>query len=180
MARRALLLLLDRAEQLTPRCIARDAVRRAVDAAYLHFEAGDSRRAEAKLRDVVAPSRRGGFAPNSCFSRASGCTERPDEAKALFSRVLDEAGDDRQTLGIAHEGVAACSIWVFERFEEALEHTRSPWPWQRARRRRARSRHDHRDSARRRCSVVARRPRPQSGRWRFGTLLKTFASWISR
>ena len=30
-------------------------MRRGVEAAYLHFEAGDARRAEAKLRELIAP-----------------------------------------------------------------------------------------------------------------------------
>jgi DNA-binding CsgD family transcriptional regulator len=117
-------LLLDRAEQLTPSLHREDAVLRAVDAAYLHFEAGDSRRAEAKLRDVIAPLPAGRLRARALVVLARiRLYERPDEAKELFLQVLDEAGDDRQTLGIAHEGVAACSIWVFERFEEALKHT---------------------------------------------------------
>ena len=52
-------LILERAEQLTPPASQDEAVRRGVEAAYLHFEAGDSRRAEAKLRDLIAPLPRG-------------------------------------------------------------------------------------------------------------------------
>ena len=54
-ALRSAALMLDRASELTPPIAADDALRRAVDAAYLHFESGDSRRAEAQLRDVIAP-----------------------------------------------------------------------------------------------------------------------------
>ena len=43
-------LMLDRSSELTPTDRVDDAVRRAVGAAYLHFESGDSRRAEAQLR----------------------------------------------------------------------------------------------------------------------------------
>ena len=49
--------------------------------------------------------------------------EAPAEARELFAQVVEEAGDDRQTLAVAHEGVAACSIWMFERFDEVLQHT---------------------------------------------------------
>ena len=117
-------LLLDCAEQLTPPVSRDDAVRRAVEAAYLHFEAGDSRRAEAKLQEVIAP-----LQPGSLRARALAVLarirlyERPDEARELFARVIDEAGDDRHTLGVAHEGAAACSIWMFERFDDAVRHT---------------------------------------------------------
>ena len=117
-------LLLERAEQLTPSVLQEDAVRRGVDAAYLHFESGDSRRAERKLGEVVAP-----LAPGPQRARALVVLarirlyERPDEARALFVTVVDEAGHDRHTLGVAHEGVAACSIWMFEGFDDAVRHT---------------------------------------------------------
>ena len=118
-------LLLDRARELTPSDRREERLRRAVDAAWLHFEAGDSRRAEAQLRDVIAPLDSGPAAGARAWwcSRASGSTRRPAEAKALFAQVIEEAGDDRRTLALAHEGAAACSVWVFERFDEAVWHT---------------------------------------------------------
>jgi DNA-binding CsgD family transcriptional regulator len=117
-------LLLDCAERLTPALDRDDAVRRAVDAAYLHFEAGDARRAEEKLREIVIP-----LGPGPLRARALATLarvrlyERPDEARVLFMQVIDEAGSDRATLAVAHEGVGASSIWMFEGFEEALNHT---------------------------------------------------------
>ena len=48
--------------------------------------------------------------------------EAPHEAADLFAQVVDEAADDRLTLAVAHEGVAACSFWMFERFEGVLRH----------------------------------------------------------
>ena len=117
-------LILERAEQLTPPASQDEAVRRGVEAAYLHFEAGDSRRAEAKLRDLIAPLPRGSQRARALVVLARiRLYETPDEARELFAQVVDEAGDDRETLALAHEGLAACSVWVFERFEEALEHT---------------------------------------------------------
>ena len=117
-------LLLDRAEQLTPTASRNDAVRRGVEAAYLHFEAGDSRRAEAKLREVIAPLEPGPLRARALVVLARiRLYERPDEAKELFAQVIDEAGDDRHTLGVAHEGAAACSIWMFESFGDAVRHT---------------------------------------------------------
>jgi len=117
-------LLLERAEQLTPRDQQGEAVRRAVEAAYLHFESGDSRRAEAKLRDLIAP-----LAPGPQRARALVVLARirlyeaPDEAKDLFAQVVQESDDDPLTLAVAHEGLAACSIWMFERFDDAVRHT---------------------------------------------------------
>jgi DNA-binding CsgD family transcriptional regulator len=117
-------LLLERAQQLTPPDRGEDAVRRAVEAAYLHFESGDSRRAESKLDDLIAP-----LAPGPQRARALAVLarirlyERPDEAKELFAKVIEEAGDDQHTLGVAHEGASACSVWIFESFDDAVRHT---------------------------------------------------------
>jgi DNA-binding CsgD family transcriptional regulator len=117
-------LLLDCAEQLTPALRHDDAVRRAVEAAYLHFEAGDSRRAEAKLRQVIAPLPRGPLRARALVVLARiRLYEAPGAARELFLQVVDEADDDRHTLALAHEGVAATSVWMFERFEEALDHS---------------------------------------------------------
>jgi DNA-binding CsgD family transcriptional regulator len=117
-------LLLDRARGLTPAAIGPDAIRRGTDAAFLHFEAGDSHRAEAQLRQLVAP-----LSASSDRARALAVLARirlyeaPSEARELFLHVIEEAGDDRVTLAIAHEGVAACSVWMYERFDEALSHS---------------------------------------------------------
>ncbi len=117
-------LLLDRAEELTPTDRPGDRVRRGVEAAFLHFEAGDSRRAEAQLRELIAPL-------DASPERAKALAvlarirlyESPGEARDLFLQVVDEAGDDPATRALAHEGVAACSVWMYERFDEALSHS---------------------------------------------------------
>jgi DNA-binding CsgD family transcriptional regulator len=114
-------LLLDRARELTPADLGADAIRRGADAAFLHFEAGDSHRAEAQLRELVAP-----LSASPERARALAVLARirlyeaPSEARELFLQVIEESGDDRPTLAIAHEGVAACSVWMYERFDEAL------------------------------------------------------------
>jgi DNA-binding CsgD family transcriptional regulator len=117
-------LLLDRARELTPADLGPDAIRRGTDAAFLHFEAGDSHRAEAQLRELVAP-----LSASPERARALAVLARirlyeaPPEARELFLQVTEEAGDDRPTLAIAHEGVAACSVWMYERFDEAVRHS---------------------------------------------------------
>ncbi len=117
-------LLLDRARELTPTDRRADIVRRAVEAARLHFESGDSRRAEAQLRDVIAPLEPGPLRASAMVALARiRLYEAPAEAKGLFAQVIEEAGEDRRTLALAHEGAAAYSVWVFERFDEALWHT---------------------------------------------------------
>ena len=114
-------LLLDRARELTPTDRPDHAVRRAVDAAYLHFESGDSPRAEAQLRDVTAP-----LAPGRERARALNVLARirtydaPQEAVELFLQVVAEAEEDPETLAVAHEGVASSLIWLFERLDEVV------------------------------------------------------------
>ena len=117
-------LLLDRAEELTPSDRLDNSVRRAVEAAFLHFESGDSRRAEAKLHDVIAPLSPGPLRASALVVLARiRLYEAPEEARDLFMQVIDEVGDDRHTLATAHEGVAASSVWTFERFDDLLRHT---------------------------------------------------------
>ena len=117
-------LMLERASGLTPLDRREDGLRRAVDAAYLHFEAGDSQRAEAQLLDLIAP-----LAPGPQRARAMVVLARirlyeaPEQAAELFEQVVEEAEGDRETLAFAHEGVAACCLWMFERFDELLRHS---------------------------------------------------------
>ena len=116
-------LMLDRSSELTPTDRVDDAVRRAVGAAYLHFESGDSRRAETQLRRVIAPLEAGPRRARAMLILARiRLYEMPREAADLFAQVVDEAADDRLTLAIAHEGAAACCLWIFERFDDVLRH----------------------------------------------------------
>jgi DNA-binding CsgD family transcriptional regulator len=123
-ALRSAALMLDRASELTPPDRLQDSLRRAVDAAYLHFESGDSRRAEAQLRELIAPLPRGPQRARALVVLARiRLYVAPDEAAELFAQVVEEAGADRETLAVAHEGAAACCIWMFERFDELLRHS---------------------------------------------------------
>ena len=81
---------------------------RAVEAAFLHFEAGDSRRAEAQLRTVIdglMPVRAARARALNLLARIRPY-EAPSEAPELFEQVLDEADGDREILALAHEGLA--------------------------------------------------------------------------
>ena len=120
---RAAALLLDRARELTPDDRPEDALRRAVEAANLHFESGDSPRAELQLEDVIRrlPAGR---------QRASALVRlgrvRSFEAQAegvdLYLQAVSEAEGDREILAVAHEGVAACLFRIRERLDDAVEH----------------------------------------------------------
>jgi DNA-binding CsgD family transcriptional regulator len=117
-------LMLERASELTPDDRADDALRRAVDAAYLHFASGDSRRAEAQLRALIAPLPAGAQRARAMVILARiRLYEAPREAAQLFDQVVDEAKDDARTLALAHEGAAACRLWLFERLDEVLRHS---------------------------------------------------------
>ena len=116
-------LLLDCARQLTPADRADEACRRAVDAAYLHYESGDSLRAAEQLQAVI-----GNLQPGTLRARALMRLARvrsyqaQDEATALFLQAIDEASDDRETLAAAHEGVATCLFRRREQLEDAVDH----------------------------------------------------------
>jgi DNA-binding CsgD family transcriptional regulator len=116
-------LLLDRARELTPGSFLDQAHRRAVEAAFLHFESGDSRRAEAQLRDVISA-----LAPGR--TRATALTrlarvrsyESQSDAADLYLQAIDEAEGDREILAVAHDGVASNLFRLRERLEEIVEH----------------------------------------------------------
>jgi DNA-binding CsgD family transcriptional regulator len=117
-------LMLERAGELTPPDRPDDALRRAVEAAYVHFASGDSRRAEAQLRALIEPLDAGAQRARAMVILARiRLYEAPEEAVRLFDQVVDEASDDPRTLALAHEGAAACRLWLFERFEEVLNHS---------------------------------------------------------
>ena len=119
-------LLLDRASELTPVDRADDAARRGTEAAYLHFEAGDSTRAAAKLQALIAQLADGEAQANALWVLARIRTyEAPLEAAELFLRVLQQAGTNRRILTAAHEGVASCFYYALERLDLTEEHARA-------------------------------------------------------
>ena len=116
-------LLLDRSKELTPPERSVDATRRAVDAAYLHYESGDSSRAEAQLDGVIV-----GLAPGRVRARALMRLGRVRAYGALslaaqtFEQAINEAEGDAAILAVAHEGVATCLFRLHERLDESVEH----------------------------------------------------------
>jgi DNA-binding CsgD family transcriptional regulator len=116
-------LLLDRARELTPPDRGDEALRRAVDSAYLHFEAGDSRRAEVQLRDVIARLRPGRSRAKALMRLARVRSyESQAGAADLFLQAIDEAEGEVEILAVAHDGVASNLFRLRERLEEAIEH----------------------------------------------------------
>ena len=123
-------LLLDRSCELTPRDRPQAALRRAVDAAYLHFESGDSPRAEARLQDIIdrLPPGVGRARALMRLARVRSY-ETQDRAADLFLQAIEEAAGDREILAVAHEGVATCLFRLRERLDEAVDHAELAAAW---------------------------------------------------
>jgi DNA-binding CsgD family transcriptional regulator len=116
-------LLLDRARELTPSDGAGEADRRAIEAAYLHFESGDSPRAESQLTSLIASLPTGHARARGLMRLARVCSYRAQhEAAALFLQAIAEAEGDREVLAVAHEGVATCLFRMRVRLQEAVDH----------------------------------------------------------
>jgi DNA-binding CsgD family transcriptional regulator len=116
-------LLLDRACELTPPRDADDALRRAVDAAYLHYESGDSPRAEEQLVAVVSRLPPGMRRARAVVRLARVRSyEAQSDAADLFLQAVAEAEGDPEILAVAHEGVATCLYRTCERLAEAVDH----------------------------------------------------------
>jgi len=116
-------LLLDRARQLTPADRAEEVCRRAVDSAYLHYESGDSVRAAEQLQGVIANLLPGRLRARALMRLARVRSyQAQEEATALFLQAIEEADDDRETLAVAHEGVATCLFRRREQLEDSVDH----------------------------------------------------------
>ena len=121
-APRSAALLLERARDLTPADRAQDALRRAVDAAYLHYESGDSSRAKAQLHDLIAMLPPGHARARALLRLARvRVYESLPEAAELFLQAVREAEGDRELLAAGYEGVATCRWQLYERLDEAVE-----------------------------------------------------------
>ena len=122
-APRSAALMLEKARDLTPADRPDEAIRRAVDAACLHYESGDATRAEAQLRDLVAVLPRGRTRASAVMRLARvRLYEALPEAVELYLQAVDEAEGDREILAVAHEGVATCLWRLYDRLDEAVEH----------------------------------------------------------
>jgi hypothetical protein len=116
-------LLLDRARELTPEHGREDALRRAMEAAYLHFESGDSARADDQLSSLIAELQPGATRARALVRLARVRSYRmQQEAADLFLQAIAEAEGDAETLAVAHEGVATCLFRMRERLAEAVDH----------------------------------------------------------
>ena len=116
--------LLERAAQLTPANDAAAARCWLADAAYYHFESGDSRRARALLESLLTQASPG---PERArvLTRLARVRAYDDDLRApidLDSQAIVEAGDDKLIRAEAHEGVAGALFKLRERLAEAVDH----------------------------------------------------------
>ncbi len=116
--------LAERAAQLTPSHRSPDARRRLVDAAFYHFESGDSQRARALLEETITVLAAGPARARALvrLARVRGYDDDLEAAADLFLQALTETGDDQLVRAEAHEGVSATFFKLRERLPEAADH----------------------------------------------------------
>jgi DNA-binding CsgD family transcriptional regulator len=119
--------LLGRAAELTPRELSTEKRRRLGDAAYHHFESGDSPRARELLDGLVAEAQPG---PERArlLTRLARVLAYDNDLRApieLNAQALAEAGDDELIRAVAHVGVAEALFRLRERLGESVEHARA-------------------------------------------------------
>ena len=115
--------LSEQAALLTPPERKADARRRTTDAAYYHFESGDSTRARAMLEEVAAalsagPERAGVLIR---LARVRSYSDDLRAASDLFLQAAEEAGDEKDLNARALEGAATQLFRQRVRLEEAVE-----------------------------------------------------------
>jgi DNA-binding CsgD family transcriptional regulator len=119
--------LLERAAQLTPGGDRVSARHRLCDAAYYHFESGDSRQSRALLEallEQVSP----GSERARVLTRLARVRAYDDDLRApidLNLQAIVEAGDNRAIRAEAHEGVAGALFRLREQLTDAVDHARA-------------------------------------------------------
>jgi DNA-binding CsgD family transcriptional regulator len=116
--------LIERAAQFTRADDPAAARRRLADAAYYHFESGDSRRARALLETLLVQAAPG---PERArvLTRLARVRAYDDDLRApidLGLQAIVEAGEDNVIRAQAHEGVAGALFKLRERLAEAVYH----------------------------------------------------------
>ena len=119
--------LLERAAELTPEELGADGRRRLGDAAFHHFESGDSPRA-VELLDGLVKAAEPGPERARLLTRLARVRAYGDDLRApieLNLQALSEAGDDELIRAVAHGGVAEALFRLRERLGESVEHARA-------------------------------------------------------
>ena len=119
--------LLERARQLTPAGASADALRRAVDAAGYHFEAGDARRARTLLDAAVAELPAGVERARALIvlARVRSYDDDIRAAVELLEAAVAEGVDEPLVQGRAHEILSGIFFRLRERLAEAVVHAKA-------------------------------------------------------
>jgi DNA-binding CsgD family transcriptional regulator len=119
--------LLEEARLLTPPGLAADALRRAVEAANHHFEAGDARRARILLDEAIAELPAGVERARALIvlARVRSYDDDIRAAVELLESAVAEGAAEPLVQGRAHEILSGIFFRLRERLAEAVEHARA-------------------------------------------------------
>jgi DNA-binding CsgD family transcriptional regulator len=120
--------LLELARKLTPPGDGAGLLRRSVEAAEYHFDAGDATRATALLEEAIAAARRGGDRARILFRLASISWLDMPRVQRLSEQALQEAGDDAAIRAAILEHLAWVGIYRGD-LAFAAEHARASRQW---------------------------------------------------
>ena len=117
--------LAEHARRLTPPEDAGDLLRRTMEAAGFHYEAGDAALGRALLEEVVASAEPARSAPRRSSGLREPTPSRPTSVWAtLYRRAIDEAGDTGSTRADAEAGLGVALMRMLVDLPVALEHVR--------------------------------------------------------
>ena len=119
--------LLEEARRLTPSDSTADALRRAVEAAGYHFEAGDARLARSLLDEAIAELPAGVERAQALITLARVRSYDDDirAAVELLEAAVVEGADEPLVQGRAHEILAGILFRLRERLADAVEHAQA-------------------------------------------------------
>ncbi len=118
--------LAEHARRLTPPRDAGDLLRRTMEAAGFHYEAGDAGLGRALLEDAVASAEPGLQRAEALkrLARAHSFEADLRVAATLYRRAIDEAGDTGSTRADAEAGLGVALMRMLEDLPAAVEHAR--------------------------------------------------------
>ena len=119
--------LLEEARRLTPPDATADALRRAVDAAGHHFEAGDARRARVLLDEAISALSAGVERARALIvlARVRSYDDDIRAAVDLLETAVAEGAEEPLVRGRAHEILAGILFRLRERLGEAVDHAQA-------------------------------------------------------
>jgi DNA-binding CsgD family transcriptional regulator len=120
--------LLELARRMTPPEDGAGLLRRSVEAAEYHFDAGDATRATALLQEAIATARPGGERARIIFRLASISWMHMGRVQELSERALREAGEDAALRAAIFEHLAWVGIYRGD-LGVAAEHARASRQW---------------------------------------------------